>query len=77
MNDSKLSGGTLLPAMGRDYKNRASIVADLNDGKDFLYVSYNGDGYCSIRDLANGSFQVRDRSKRKVWSITITNGVAK
>jgi len=27
---------TLLPAYGRDYKNKAAILADLNNNKDFL-----------------------------------------
>ena len=27
---------TLLPAYGRDYKNKAAILADLNGDKDFL-----------------------------------------
>ena len=73
----KLSGGTLMPAYGRDYKNRAQIVEALNKGVDFMYHSFNGDGYCSIRDLADGQFQVRDASARKVWVINVRSGVAK
>lgn len=72
----KLTGGTLLPAYGRDYKNRASIIVDLNAGKDFVIRTYTDDGYCSIRDLS-GIFQVRDRSQRKVWSVKVSDGVAK
>lgn len=73
----KLQGGTLTPAFGRDYKNRASILRDLNDGRDFTMNSNHGFGYCSIRDLQDGcSFQVRDKSFRKVWTIKIQNGKA-
>jgi hypothetical protein len=73
----KLSGGTLMPAYGRDYNKRADIVADLNAGMDFKYQSFNGDGYCSIRDLADGQFQVRNANARKLWTVNIKSGVAK
>jgi hypothetical protein len=72
----KLTGGTLSPAYGRDYKNRMSVVQDLNTGKDFMMQTYNGRGYCSVRDLADGSFQVRNKSLAKVWVIKINSGVA-
>jgi len=72
----KLSGGTLSPAYGRDYKNRLSVVTDLNAGKDFMMNTYNGSGYCSVRDLADGTVQVRNQSLRNVWVINIKNGIA-
>lgn len=73
----KLTGGTLTPAFGRDYKNRASIVESLNKGDDFTMNTFSFHGYCSIRDLADGQFQVRDRSQRKVWTINVKDGKAK
>lgn len=72
-----ITGGTLTPAYGRDYSNRVSIVESLNKGEDFIINSCRDFGYCSIRDLADGQFQVRDRSQRKVWTINIKSGVAK
>ncbi len=72
----KLTGGTLTPADGREDKNRASVLIDLNAGKDFTMNTFNGSGYCSVRDLANGSFQVRDKSQMKVWVVKVVNGVA-
>jgi hypothetical protein len=72
-----LTGGTLSPVYGRDYTKRAAIVEDLNKGLDFNIDTYSFSGLCSVRDLADGMYQVRDRSKRKVWSITIKSGVAK
>ena len=72
-----LTGGTLTPAFGRDYTNRAQIIKDLNEGKDFMAHSPMGGGYCSIRDLADGQFQVRDKSYAKVWTVNIKGGVAK
>ena len=72
----KLTGGTLTPAYGRDYKNRQQVVDSLNRREDFTINYYNAQGYCSIRDL-EGSFQVRDRSMRKVWTVSIKQGVAK
>lgn len=72
-----LTGGTLTPAMGRDYKSKGQVIADLNAGLDFTYNSYNGSGYVSIADLDTGTFQVRDRSCRKLWVVSIRDHVAK
>lgn len=72
-----ITGGTLTPAYGRDYKNRASIVESLNKGDDFILNTYNGSGYCSIRDIADCQIQVRDKSMRKVWTINVRNHIAK
>ena len=68
---------TLSPAFGRDYKSRAAIVKDLNAQLDFMMNSFNASGYCSVRDLPDGDVQVRDKSMRKVWMITVSNGVAR
>ncbi len=55
--------GSLVPAYGRDYKSKAAFLKDWNEGKDFSLQSYNGGGYCSIRDFANeavgSSVQIR------------------
>ena len=72
----KLTGGTLIPAFGRNYKNRTAVITDLNKGLDFTVQTYNFSGYCSIRDLANGSFQVRNASLEKLWLIKVKDGVA-
>lgn len=72
----KLSGGTLIPAFGKDYKSRAEVILALNAGTDFTIQTYNFSGYCSIEDLA-GHFQVRDKSLRKCWVVFIENGKAK
>lgn len=44
---------TLVPAYGRDYKSKSALMADWNQGKDFLAVSFQSHqgGYTSIRDL--------------------------
>ena len=72
---------TLTPAYGRDYKSRAQVVTDLNEGKDFIMNTFYGDGYgggyCSIRDLKDGQIQARDKSLRKLWTINIQDGKAK
>lgn len=72
-----ITGGTLTPAYGRDYKAKAAIVEDLNKGIDFTINTYQGSGYCSVRDLADGDYQVRNANHRKVWVINIKSGVAK
>jgi hypothetical protein len=38
----------LIPAYGRRYKDKDSMLADWQNGKDFKIV---GGPYCSIRDL--------------------------
>ena len=44
---------TVVPAYGRDYKNKASAEKDWTDGKDFMIANvghrYNG-SYCSINN---------------------------
>lgn len=47
---------TLVPAYGRDYKNKQALLADWEQGKDFLAVGYayerqRGSGYTSSRDV--------------------------
>lgn len=74
---TKITGGTLTPAYGRDYTRRADVVDDLNAGLDFYANTPVGHGYCSIRDLADGQFQVRDQSLRKVWTVNVRGGMAK
>lgn len=71
-----LTNVVLTPAYGRDYKSRKAIIEDLNAGKDFTANSPNGAGYCSVRDLADGSFQVRYKQIRSVATVKILNGVA-
>ena len=74
-----IHGGTLTPAYGRDYRSKAAIVEDLNAGLDFMLNTYGGSRPlpCSLSDLADGSFQVRDRSLRKLWVVAVKGGVAK
>lgn len=43
----------LIPAYGRDYKSKASVLADWEDGKDFRLVPEGC--YVSKRDLSEGS----------------------
>jgi hypothetical protein len=68
---------TLTPAYGRDYKNRAQIIADLNAGKDFMAHSYDGSGYINLPQMDDGQYQVRDASQRKLWIVNVKNHVAK
>lgn len=66
-----LTGGTFSPAYGRDYKSKAEVVAAFEAGKDFMFNSYNGDGYASIADVAPGArVQLRYAGQRKVTVYT-------
>jgi len=52
----------LLPAYGRNYRSKAAVLKDWQDGKDFtLYGTY-----CSIRDKA--SFQQRGYTHVEFYS---------
>lgn len=48
-----MSNLSATPAYGRDYKSKAEVLKDWNEGKDFLgYSMIEGfDGYFSVRDL--------------------------
>ena len=61
---------TLLPAYGRDYKNRKSIINDLNASKDFI-VSHSGQyiNKPQFKELNISSFNVRYDQQRKLINI--------
>tara|TARA_A100001515_G_C4486391_1_gene181787 strand:+ start:424 stop:639 length:216 start_codon:yes stop_codon:yes gene_type:complete len=63
---------TLLPAYGRDYKNKRLIIDDLNNNKDFLesttrkYINKQ-----QFKELNISSFNVRYDQHRKITNIKI------
>jgi hypothetical protein len=59
----KLTKGTLIPAYGRDYKSADEAVRDFEAGKDFKYVSFDGEGYVNNTDFVKGA-QIVFRYKR-------------
>ncbi len=63
---------TLLPAYGRDYKTKKSIINDLNSLKDFI-VSHSGQyiNKQQFNELGITSFNVRYSQQRKVTNIKI------
>jgi len=72
-----LTGGTLSAAYGRIYTSRTSILNDLNDGKDFVMRTFDFEGYCSIRDLADGIYQVRYNRDRSVVTVKVNGHIAR
>ena len=61
---------TLLPAYGRDYKNKKLIIEDLNSNKDFIESSSNS--YINkqqFKELNISSFNVRYDQHRKITNI--------
>lgn len=76
--DKLLSDGiTLTPAYGRDYKSRKAVVEGLNKPEDFSAIHYaRGETYCSVKDLANGTWNVRYAKLGKVALINVSEGVA-
>ena len=61
---------TLLPAYGRDYKTKKSIINDLNALKDFI-VSHSGQyiNKQQFNELGITSFNVRYSQQRKLINI--------
>ena len=73
----KLTGVTLTPAYGRDYKSKKEVIAALNEPQDFVAHHYTGGtGYCSVADLADGTVNVRIKKMTHVVVIKIKGGVA-
>ena len=63
---------TLLPAYGRDYKNKKLIIADLNNDKDFLEsTSLRAINKQQFKELNISSFNVRYDQQRKITNIKI------
>jgi hypothetical protein len=66
---------TLLPAYGRDYKNKAAIIEDINSEKDFLMSSFKSVLINKNQLISEGfkSVVVRYANARKVTSLKLTN----
>jgi hypothetical protein len=65
---------TLLPAYGRDYKNKAAILADLNGDKDFL-ISGISSALINREQLLQeriSSVVVRYKNQRSVTSFKLS-----
>ena len=64
---------TLLPAYGRDYKNKTSILEDLNANKDFVFSSIQSALVNKQQLIAEGckSVVVRYSNHRKVTSFKL------
>ena len=63
---------TLLPAYGRDYKNKKLIIDDLNNNKDFLEsTSLRAINKQQFKELKISSFNVRYDQHRKITNIKI------
>lgn len=76
MIQGKLSGVTLTPAYGRDYKSKAEIVAALNKPEDFTANHFTGTTYCSVRDLADGEHMIRYKKLANVAVVVVKGGKA-
>lgn len=58
---------TLTPAYGRDYKNKAAVLADFNANKDFVQNGFASSGYVSKGDMNPGdTANIRYDKLRKV-----------
>ena len=73
-----LHGATLIPAYGRDYKNKADAIASFLGGKDWQIASlFHGNGYCSVSDCQGGeriSLRYARQSKVAVVSVPAKGG---
>ena len=67
--------GTAVPAYGRDVKSAKDAKASFLSGDDWLLLTYNGEGYASVRDFQAGdSVQLRYDRKRKTTVVKIPKG---
>ena len=66
---------TLLPAYGRDYKNKAAIIEDINSEKDFLMSSFKPALFNKSQLISKGfkSIVIRYANERKVTSLKLTS----
>jgi hypothetical protein len=73
---NSLSGATLVPAYGRDYKSRKEVETAFEAGKDFQLASlFHGSGYVSKSDFEAGDkVTLRYKSLREVTSYTVKGG---
>lgn len=74
---SALSGATLVPAYGRDYKSRAEVESAFEAGKDFQLASlFHGAGYVSKSDFEAGdSVALRYKGLRSICVYKVKGGV--
>lgn len=65
---------TLTPAYGRDYKTKKEAIEAFEQGKDFVFNSYDRQCYCSKQDLINDgikSVQIRFKNNTQVALVKI------
>lgn len=63
---------TLTPAYGRDYKSKKEVLTDFENGKDFLFNSFDSQGYCNKQDLIDkGIESVQIRFKKNTQVIIV------
>lgn len=64
---------TLIPAYGKDYASADAVLADYDNGKDFIDVTITSQfrgKYCSCRDFANVRVKLRYNKKRNITFAT-------
>lgn len=64
---------TVVPAYGRDYKNKTEAEKDFREGKDFQIQHFNyPQTYCSVRDFEQGvKVEVRFKKLQSVVIVTV------
>lgn len=74
INSKAIMIPTLIPAFGRDYKNKEAIIADINADKDFLISSLYPSLINKEQLISEGckSIVVRYSAQRKVTSLKLT-----
>jgi len=66
---------TIIPAYGRDYKNKQEVMADFNANKDFIIqdVTSRWDGKPINKSDLTGSVTIRYGNLRKVLIVEVNN----
>lgn len=62
---------TLVPAYGRDYKNKREVLEAWNAGKDFMSTGFHGEGYVNKNDCPPGEHRIRYKNRTMVCVIKV------
>lgn len=65
----------IVPAYGRDYKNKKDLIADFNANKDFQTPSGSYINKSQILEMNMSTIQVRYSNNRKTTVIDVTPGI--
>lgn len=62
----------LVPAYGRDYKNKAEVLKDFDAQKDFILQNFNGSTFINKQQIKEGTkVQIRYKKLQSVMIVEV------